>query len=95
MRMTWKKEPLMSGLARIGQFANRERGFVLSAGGQEIGAVSHAPDRGGWYWYARVGDHFFNSAGRGRYYPTSFDARAACKAWAKEHTPAEHAKEPT
>lgn len=84
MRITWKKEPNETGLARIGQ---SPRGYDLNIDGERVGSVR--PHRvgwerrwDGWWWCARSDKHGIplrNEASNPL--KTIEEAKDACKAY--------------
>jgi hypothetical protein len=85
MRLTWRREPSMQGLARVTQ---GPRGAILKVNGEDVGRVYANRDyrthrHNGWYWTARGnGVALKNTCGT----PVASieEAKAACAAYVRE-----------
>jgi hypothetical protein len=88
MRITVRKEPSETGLARVCQ---APRGFIVSIDGKTIARVgaAHASSLRDydWHWYGgdeALGVARRNSAAEGINYNTKEEARDACVAYVKD-----------
>lgn len=60
-------------------FGSDPESYAVSVDGREVGAVS-AMRGGGWFWWARLGDHARENTAA-RPVASQEEARAACRAW--------------
>ena len=91
MRVTVRKEPSETGLARVAQ---TPRGFIISVDGKKIARVGFAygfgrlsSGSGDWHWYGgdeALGIERRNSAADGVHFDTKEAARDACVAYVKD-----------
>ena len=97
-RVTSKREPSESGLARVAQ---GPRGFIISHDGRMVARVGYSrgdlfarrPAEKPWYWSGGLdAGPRRNTANEGLYYATREEARDACVAWIKEQLAARAGK---
>lgn len=86
-KLTFKKQPSETGLARVCQGPRGAKLFLHEGGKRiELASVNYSRDPVAWFWSAPASEwtgEWHNTAASGIYYRTIELAKAGCLAWVR------------